>query len=120
MRDFVILVFQVINLIKPIASVKRLQLNLILAPDLPVFAIGDEKRLMQTILNITGNAVKFTREGYISIIASVEKPEALRELRPAEFEPASSDGHFFLRVQAWHLLLIANLYESISFGRALF
>ncbi|GMN52378.1 hypothetical protein TIFTF001_021518 [Ficus carica] len=90
---------EVINLIKPIASVKRLQLNLILAPDLPVFAIGDEKRLMQTILNITGNAVKFTREGYISIIASVEKPEALRELRPAEFEPASSDGHFFLRVK---------------------
>lgn len=90
---------EVINLIKPIASVKRLQLNLILAPDLPVFALGDEKRLMQTILNIAGNAVKFTREGYISIIASVEKPEALRELRPSEFYPSSSDGHFFLRVQ---------------------
>ncbi|PON40531.1 Phytochrome [Parasponia andersonii] len=90
---------EVINLIKPIASVKRLHLNLIQAPDLPVFAIGDEKRLMQTILNIAGNALKFTKEGYISIIASVGKPESLRELRPSEFYPVSSDGHFFLRVQ---------------------
>ena len=84
---------------------KRLQLNLILAPDLPVFAIGDEKRLMQTILNIAGNAVKFTKEGYISIIASVGKPESLRELRPSEFCPVSTDGHFFLRVQACQLCL---------------
>ncbi|XP_062083157.1 ethylene response sensor 1 [Humulus lupulus] len=90
---------EVINLIKPIASVKRLQLNLIQAPDLPFYAVGDEKRLMQTILNIVGNAVKFTKEGYISIIASVGKPESLRELRLSEFYPASSDGHFFLRVQ---------------------
>lgn len=104
MLDFVtlwsIFVLQVINLIKPIASVKRLQLNLIMTPDLPVFALGDEKRLMQTILNIAGNAVKFTKEGFISIVASVVKPESLRDLRPSEFFPAPSDSHFYLRVQA--------------------
>ncbi|KAF4381296.1 hypothetical protein F8388_016252 [Cannabis sativa] len=98
---------EVINLIKPIASVKRLQLNLIQSPDLPVYAVGDEKRLMQTILNIVGNAVKFTKEGYISIIASVGKPESLRELRPSEFFPLSSDGHFFLRIQACQLIMIS-------------
>lgn len=72
---------------------------MLLAPDLPVCAVGDKKRLMQTILNVASNAVKFTKEGYISIIASVAKPESLRDWRPSEFHPASSDGCFYLVVQ---------------------
>ncbi|KAL4352511.1 hypothetical protein GQ457_06G030110 [Hibiscus cannabinus] len=90
---------EVINLIKPIASVKKLSMTMILAPDLPMSAIGDEKRLMQTILNVAGNAVKFTKEGYVSIIASVAKPESLRDWRPPEFYSVSIEGHFYLRVQ---------------------
>lgn len=84
---------------KPIASVKKLTMTLIMAPDLPACAVGDEKRLMQTLLNVAGNAVKFTKEGYVSIIASVAKPDSLRDWRPPEFYPMSSDGHFYLRVQ---------------------
>ncbi|PPD94066.1 hypothetical protein GOBAR_DD08888 [Gossypium barbadense] len=90
---------EAINLIKPIASIKKLSMTMILAPDLPMYAVGDEKRLMQTILNIVGNAVKFTKEGYVSIIASVAKPESLRDWRRPEFYPVSSQGHFYLRVQ---------------------
>lgn len=89
---------------------KKLSLTLLLAPDLPVSAVGDEKRLMQTILNIVGNAVKFTKKGYISIIASVAKPESVRDWHPPEFYPVASDGHFWLRVQVsdhkFHLLYI--------------
>ncbi|XP_010523960.2 PREDICTED: LOW QUALITY PROTEIN: ethylene response sensor 1-like [Tarenaya hassleriana] len=90
---------EVITLIKPIASVKKLSTNLILSADLPAYAVGDEKRLMQTILNIVGNAVKFTREGYISILASILKPETLREWQTPEFYPVPSDSHFYLCVQ---------------------
>lgn len=90
---------QVISLIKPIASVKKLSTNLILSADLPAYAIGDEKRLMQTILNIMGNAVKFTKEGCVSVIASIMKPESLRELPAPEFIPVPSDSHFYLCVQ---------------------
>ncbi|KAF3436489.1 hypothetical protein FNV43_RR23581 [Rhamnella rubrinervis] len=90
---------EVVNLVKPIASVKKLSLTLLLAPDLPVYVVGDEKRLMQIILNIVGNAVKFTKEGYVSIIASVAKPESLRDWHLPEFYPAASDGHIYLRVQ---------------------
>lgn len=86
-------------MIRPIAAVKKLSVLVTLAPDLPLCAIGDEKRLMQAILNITGNAVKFTKEGHISIMASVAKPDSRRDPQPPEFYPIAGDGHFYLCVQ---------------------
>ncbi|CAL9782497.1 unnamed protein product [Musa acuminata subsp. burmannicoides] len=90
---------EVVNFIKPIAAVKKLSVSLMLSPDLPLCAIGDEKRLMQILLNIVGNAVKFTKEGHISLTASVARADYLRDFRASEFYPVSSDGQFYLRVQ---------------------
>ncbi|KAM7266875.1 hypothetical protein ACFE04_009041 [Oxalis oulophora] len=90
---------EVLNLIKPIASVKKLHVTLNLSPDLPEYAEGDEKRLMQTLLNVIGNGVKFSKEGNISITAFIAKSESLRDLRAPEFFPVQSDDHFYLRVQ---------------------
>ncbi|KAM1807089.1 hypothetical protein ACFX11_030147 [Malus domestica] len=84
---------------KPVASVKKLSMTLIQSPDLPVYAVGDENRLLQTILDVAGNAVKFTKQGYISITASVaKKKKSSRDWQPPEFYPASTDGYFYLRV----------------------
>ncbi|KAL3644749.1 mitochondrial 2-enoyl thioester reductase [Castilleja foliolosa] len=88
---------EVVNLVKPIASVKKLSLTL--AMDVPVFATGDEKRLMQIILIIVGNAVKFTKEGYVVIEASVAKPEYIRGWLSSDSYPPSNDDHFYLLVQ---------------------
>ncbi|KAL3508873.1 hypothetical protein ACH5RR_028274 [Cinchona calisaya] len=90
---------EVLNLIKPIASVKKLFVTLSLSSDLPEYAIGDEKRLMQIMLNIVGNAVKFSKEGGISISAFVAKSDSLRDPRAPDFFPVPSDNHFYLRVQ---------------------
>ncbi|KAM2164799.1 hypothetical protein ACFX1R_039028 [Malus domestica] len=90
---------EVMNLVQPVASMKKLSMTLIQSPDLPVYAVGDENRLLQTILNVAGNAVKFTKQGYISITASVAKSESSRDWQPPEFYPASTDGYFYLRVQ---------------------
>ncbi|KAK9750513.1 hypothetical protein RND81_02G202100 [Saponaria officinalis] len=90
---------EVYNLIKPVASVKKLSITLSLASDVPEFAVGDEKRLMQVLLNIVGNAVKFTKEGSISVAAFVAKAEALRDPRTPDFIPVVTDNHFYIRVQ---------------------
>lgn len=90
---------QVISLIKPIASTKKLHVTLTLDPDLPVFAVGDWKRLMQTLLNVVGNAVKFTKQGYVSVRASIAKPKVLQDWRTPEFYPVSSDDHKYIIIQ---------------------
>ncbi|XP_019226569.1 PREDICTED: ethylene receptor-like [Nicotiana attenuata] len=90
---------EVFNLIKPIASVKKMFVTLSLSSDLPEFAIGDEKRLMQILLNVAGNAVKFSKEGSVSISAVAAKSESLRDPRAPEFFLVQSEDHFYLRVQ---------------------
>lgn len=90
---------QVVNMIKPIAAVKKLSTTLSLALDVPIHAVGDAKRLTQIMLNVAGNAVKFTKEGQISIEASVAKPDYIRGSRQGEFYPPSTEGHFYLRMQ---------------------
>ncbi|KAL6570567.1 mitochondrial 2-enoyl thioester reductase [Orobanche gracilis] len=82
----------VLNLIKPIASVKRLHVTLSLSPELPEYAVGDEKRVMQVLLNVVGNAVKFTKEGGVSIAAFVAKSDSLRDPRATDFSPIPNTG----------------------------
>ncbi|KAL5203171.1 hypothetical protein ABZP36_014123 [Zizania latifolia] len=89
----------VVNLIKPVAACKRLSVMVTLAPELPPFAIGDRKRLMQIILNVAGNSVKFTKEGYVSITASIARPDAFRGPHAPDYHQVLSDGSFYLAVQ---------------------
>ncbi|KAL8139163.1 hypothetical protein V2J09_005164 [Rumex salicifolius] len=90
---------KVTGLIKSIASVKKLSLTLAVAPEVPMCVVGDEKRFMQTLLNIMGNAVKYTKVGGVSVVASVTRPESLRDWRPTDKYTSSNKGQFYLRVQ---------------------
>ncbi len=58
---------QTINLLRPQAQAKGLSLFARIAPDLPDLYLGDEGRLHQILLNLLGNAIKFTSRGSISI-----------------------------------------------------
>lgn len=53
-------------------SEKGVELNVFIAPDTPTCLKGDPHRLRQVLLNITGNAVKFTHEGEIFIEVRLE------------------------------------------------
>ncbi len=64
----------VVSILNVPAVEKGLQLRTIMAAGLPERVIGDDMRLQQILINLVGNAVKFTRKGDIII-----KVEAARE-----------------------------------------
>ncbi len=90
---------------KPITSLKKLQVSLTLAPGLPPIVVGDDKRLMQTALNVVGNAVKFTKEGSISIKVCLERPEHTVDPLVPEFHPMQGEQHCYIRVEVLSLWL---------------
>lgn len=58
---------QIEHFIKPLASEKSLQFKLTIAPDIPETLVTDSLRLRQCLINLLGNAVKFTAEGYVHL-----------------------------------------------------
>lgn len=59
------------TLAEPCAA-KGLQLHTNIAGDVPAQLVGDPLRLAQVLMNFTGNAVKFTQQGRITISAVVQ------------------------------------------------
>ena len=71
------LITSVIDVLRPACVSKHLRLGIHLAPEVPRYLRGDPTRLRQALLNLGGNAVKFTDAGEIQI--SVRREEgALR------------------------------------------
>lgn len=60
------------------AQIKGLQLDLALAPDLPETVTTDAVKLRQILLNLLGNAVKFTEHGSITLRATPSSADHLR------------------------------------------
>ncbi|MBI5086211.1 MAG: transporter substrate-binding domain-containing protein [Acidobacteria bacterium] len=82
-----LLVEQAAALVEPQAEAKGLRLRLVMEPEQPALMNGDPDRLRQVVLNLLGNAVKFTDSG--EVLLSLKQCPA-RDGR-AELELAVSD-----------------------------
>ncbi len=59
-----------VDLVAPAAAGKGLELGLIIEPSVPTWVHGDETRVRQVLVNLLGNAIKFTATGEVVVSIS--------------------------------------------------
>ncbi len=75
------IVNSVVTMLSPDANSKGLNINVHISPDIHFLLHGNAQHLRQVLINLLGNAIKFTKEGYAGIyvthISSTPKSEII-------------------------------------------
>ncbi|QAX30611.1 response regulator [Leisingera sp. NJS204] len=70
-------IYDVATLMSPSASAKGLEICIDIPENTPAVFTGDSGRVRQILMNLVGNAVKFTLEGFISITLNYDAGHAI-------------------------------------------
>ena len=65
---------RVMELLSPKAREKNLGFGLKVDPGMPKHIVGDAQRLKQVLINLLDNAIKFTRQGEVSLVVTSDGP----------------------------------------------
>jgi len=88
------LLLDAVNIFAPQAEEQGLLLTSDIDRDLPAFFLGDSQRLRQILVNLIGNALKFTKEGWIEVrVGGASSPPPPETILPRP-EPAAMPLHF--------------------------
>ncbi|MFC3097693.1 ATP-binding protein [Alteraurantiacibacter palmitatis] len=87
---------RLIEMFRPLAAAKELELIHSLSPDLPARLWLDRVHLRQILLNLVGNAVKFTDKGTVTLSARAERGTLIVDVSDtgAGIDPDQLEGLF--------------------------
>ncbi|MCA9936828.1 MAG: response regulator, partial [Anaerolineales bacterium] len=108
---------EALDLLASKASDKRLDLLYLVEENVPQTIIGDVTRLRQVLVNLIGNAVKFTQKGEVVVTVELDAARTHEEVR-SQTRPLAKVLHFSVRDTGIGIPPenLSNLFQAFSQG----
>jgi signal transduction histidine kinase/DNA-binding response OmpR family regulator len=110
-----------LDFVRPAAEAKRLALHLVMDPEVPETLTTDPTRLRQVLVNLLGNAVKFTTRGSVRLRLRLAADRAALRFEVADTGPGISAEHRHSLFQEFERLgaSVTTAVEGAGLGLAI-